>query len=121
MPAGGPPYAADLYSVIKRGAGKSSLLLSSDQTLSDQGERLWKRLLAVGHKIAVFDTATHQYVLSPNENPDELSKYVGDGNSKYIFVISENELPRISTRHGIEIMELKGVSGYPLSEIFDGI
>ena len=51
---GKPPYASDLYNLILKDNNKS-MRLYSDESLSDEGYAIWKRLLDQGHKISVYD------------------------------------------------------------------
>jgi hypothetical protein len=52
--AGKPPYASDLYLDVLD-SSHTPVRLVSDQSLSDEGLDIWRRLLEGGHRILVYD------------------------------------------------------------------
>lgn len=115
-----PPYASDLYLLIKQDLSMLNLVFTSDSMLSADAIKLWSRLANQGEHISVYDTQASQYVLSPIETVDELSKYLGDHNSsQYVFVLSESIQEFKGIAHSVALMELKRKAGYPLQELFN--
>ena len=113
-------YASELYCIIKDDAAATNLVFSSDEFISDDAIRLWSRLVAQGHKIAVFDSVSGKYILSPISSQDELLSFVGNQDRRrYVFVMSESLLAQRGAIHGNAIMEIKRKSGYPLNQLFE--
>lgn len=120
IPAGSAPYASDMYLLIKQDLSGNSLAFASDELMSDDAVKLWKRLSARGNTISVYDTSTHQYALNAVSDASELESFIGGPeNQKYIFVLSESREHYIGTRHAIRLMELKRQSGYPMQQLFE--
>jgi hypothetical protein len=116
---GSPPFASDLYVLIKEDSNNNNLVFASDEFLSDGGIKLWQGMVSKGYKIAVFDTSTGKYVLSQVANVEELAQYLGAGDSrKYVFVMAESIQNIRGVMHSFAIMELKRKAGYPLFEQF---
>ena len=114
---GSPPYASDLYLIIKSDIGSANLALSSDSMISDDAIRLWKGLVSRGNAVSVFDKNQHQYVLQNVTSADKLNNFIGDASSsRYVFVLSESVKHQRGIQHAITIIELKRMSGYPLFE-----
>lgn len=96
---GRPPYATDLYDAVladrKNIEGNiNSIKLMSDQTLSDDGIAIWKRLLQQGHKISVYNNKNPGESLKQITTPDELMTYFQDDNTdfrQWQYVISESD------------------------------
>ena len=115
-----PPYASDLYLLIKQDLSTLNLVFTSDSMLSSDAVKLWSRITTQGEHIAVYDTQTSQYVLNPVKTIDELSNYLGNHtSSRYIFVLSESVQKFKGIAHSFELMELKRNAGYPLQELFE--
>jgi hypothetical protein len=116
---GSQPYASDLYLIIQNDLD-SNVVLSSDKFLSDDGEKIWKRLVSNGRRISVYDSSTNKYVLDKIETADQLSSYIGGfDKEKYLFVISETLQKFLALNHSFRILELKRLSGYPLARLFE--
>jgi hypothetical protein len=76
--AGKPPYASDLYLDVLD-SSHMPVRLVSDQSLSDEGLSIWRRLLEGGHKILVYDNnepGTGRQLVS---DTDELLRYFKHG------------------------------------------
>lgn len=115
-----PPYASDLYLLIKQDLSSLNLVFTSDNMLSSDAVNLWTRIANQGERISVYDTQSSQYVLNPVKSVDELSKYLGDHtSSQYVFVLSENIQEFKGVTHSFALMELKRNAGYPLQELFE--
>lgn len=87
-----PPYASDLYNTILDSTGRS-IRLMSDETLSDEGYDLWKRLLTQGHKISVYDREHPGQTMITIDTLDDMEKYFKTGDTsfkRYQYVISES-------------------------------
>ena len=89
---GKPPYASDLYNVILNSTGRS-IRLMSDETLSDEGYDIWKRLLSQGNKVSVYDKEHPGQTMITVDTLDDMEKYFKTGDSlfkRYQYVISES-------------------------------
>lgn len=87
-----PPYASDLYNIILTD-NKRSLRLMSDNSLSDEGYAIWKRLLNQGHKISVYDKENPGSSFVALKSLDDMAKYFAhdDTNFKrYQYVLSKS-------------------------------
>lgn len=115
IPVGSKPFASDLYMIIKDDSTTDNLVFTSDEFLSNDGERLWKRLVSNGGIVSVYDTSSNQYVLTSIHHKNELSNYLGDTNKrKYLFVLSESIQEARGAVHSFAIMELKRKANWPL-------
>lgn len=118
--AGNPPFAGDLYVIIKEDALAVNLVFTSDEFLSDSGIKLWQNIVTKGYKVAVYDTLSRQYVLSQVTKPDDMLAFLGDADKrKYIFVMSESTQHIRAVIHSFSIMDLKRQAGYPLFENYE--
>lgn len=87
-----PPYMSDMYDMILRD-NKQSIRLVSDDQLSDDGFKLWKRLLNLGHKISVYDRENPGLSFKSFTNISDLEQYFKLHDQKftrYQFVLSES-------------------------------
>ncbi|CAB4129703.1 hypothetical protein UFOVP116_87 [uncultured Caudovirales phage] len=120
IPQGSPPFASELYLEIKLDTGKAALVLTSDNLMSTDGEKLWKGLVQRGNKLSVYDTELSKYVLTPIESISQLDDFLGDfTKNKYVFVLSETADQQRGTMHSINIMELKRLANWPLFEFIE--
>lgn len=117
IPKGSVPYASQLYLIIKEDISTLDLVFSSDNIMSDDAIKLWKRMASSGHAISVYDSQTSKYELTPIASISDLEKYIGGPDkARYTFVLSENMEYQRSTIHSVNIMELKRIILYPLFE-----
>lgn len=75
---GKPPYASDLYLDVLD-SSHTPVRMVSDQSLSDEGLGIWRRLLVGGHKILIYDNkmpGTGRQLVS---DTDELLSYFKHG------------------------------------------
>ena len=115
IPAGAAPFASNLYMIIKDDSSSENLVFTSDEFLSNDGEKLWNRLANSGGVVSVYDTSINQYVLKSIQNKNELSNYLGDTDKrKYLFVLSESIQEARGAIHSFAIMELKRKANWPL-------
>lgn len=98
---GRPPFASDLYAAIIDDLG-GSLRLTSDVQLSDEGLKIWKRLLDHGYTVSVYDRENPGASFLQLKNDSDLDQYFkNDDRSfrRYQYVISESA-------HAIELKHL---------------
>lgn len=85
----GPPYASALYKLILEDI-PANLKLLSDQTMTDSGITIWKRLFKDDYRILVYDSdnpgSSHQLI----KGIDEFNLFFDDANNfkKYQFVLT---------------------------------
>ena len=97
-PKSQPPYATDLYDLILRDQRTKniSLSLKSDTKLTDDGFKIWARLLDQGHVISVFDRSNPTGTMQHITTPEELLKFMGGlQHIQYQYVLSESSSPTL--------------------------
>lgn len=97
---GNPPFATDLYNAILDSTGRS-IRLMSDNVLSDEGYDVWKRLLAQGHSISVYDAENPGQTMNTVKSAEELDQYFNPGDSRmkrYQYILSETGNCLIETK-----------------------
>ena len=92
---GRPPFASDLYlTVLSDQTSRSfnAILLKSDETMSDEGLGIWKRLLGAGHKISVYNKQNPGQSHIQLNSVEELDQFFSDERSsrQFQFILSEN-------------------------------
>lgn len=90
---GRAPFASDLYDLILNDSGRS-LRLFSDESLSDEGYAIWKRLLQKGHKISVYDRENPGKSFVTVDSLADMEKYFAQDDTdfkRYQYVLSESE------------------------------
>ena len=94
---GRPPFASDLYSLVladrKSAAGIDAIRIMSDTQLSDEGYSIWAKMLANGHKLAVYDKETPGRSLQDISSEEELRSFFKDDDRsfrRYQYVLSES-------------------------------
>jgi hypothetical protein len=88
---GKPPYASDLYKLILKDSGQS-IRLFSDDSLSDEGYEIWKRLFNQGLKISVYDRVNPGKSFVTIDSEDDMNKYFKNDDTdfkRYQYVLSE--------------------------------
>lgn len=91
---GRAPWASDLYNLVLKDNPKS-LRLISDQSLSDEGYNIWKRLFNMGHKVSVYDRENPGASFVTLSSVDDMANYFADDDTdfkRYQFVLSESEV-----------------------------
>lgn len=89
---GKQPYASDLYNLILKDSGKSIRLISDD-SLSDEGYALWKRLFNQGHKISIYDRTEPGKSFQTLDSIEDMDRYFAHDDSdfrRYQYVLSES-------------------------------
>jgi hypothetical protein len=100
---GKPPYASDLYSAILKDTDKN-IRLTSDDSLSDEGYGIWKKLFKLGYTISVYDISDFKKVgqslisLTSIEDMDNYFKNDDNNYKKYQYVLSENGIAGVRVR-----------------------
>jgi hypothetical protein len=97
---GKQPHASQLYSAILKDTDKSLRILSDTQ-LSDEGFSLWKKMLALGHKISVYDNKDPGKTFKSFEIEKEMEQYFKDDDTdflRYQYILSENVLDYCTVR-----------------------
>lgn len=116
---GKPPFASDLYGAILKHSAKNIKLMSDDQ-LSDEGFAIWKKLVAKGFKVSVYDIKEPGKSFQSFENPVELDKFFRNDDSdfrRYRYVLSENAMSYASMRASFRLRLLReSVPGMALSD-----
>lgn len=106
---GKAPFASDLYSAILKDSGKN-IRLMSDSQLSDEGLDLWKKMVAGGHKVSVYDRNEPGKTFASFNEPSELDaffKYDDTDYLRYQYVLSENVLEYCSMRASFRLRLLR--------------
>jgi hypothetical protein len=88
---GRPPFASMLYSAIVQHAGENVRVMS-DAFLSDEGLKVWKKLVQMGHKVSVYDSAEPGKSFKTFSDPSELDAFIANADqaaARYQFVLSE--------------------------------
>jgi hypothetical protein len=109
------PYASDLYSEVLEDSKSNNpaIKLYSDKSLSEEGFKIWQRLLDKGHKISVYDVSDKNHIeLQKITNIDDLKKYhMQDPEfQKYRYVISETSYTS-DLNHFFVLREYRRLSG----------
>lgn len=105
---GRPPYASDLYAAIINDR-RGSIRLMSDETLSDEGLLLWKRLVTQGFKVSVYDQNEPGKSFKQLTDPASLDQFFKDddrSHRRYQYIVSESG-HSIEVRHLFETRRLR--------------
>lgn len=94
--AGKPPFASDLYLAVlnDRNGANNSISLSSDDTMSDKGFAIWKRLLHAGHSISMYDKSAPGQTHTRINSVEELASFFKDDDRnfrRYQYILSEGD------------------------------
>ena len=110
-----PPYASDLYLniLLDQKSVNKTIRLSSDDLLSTSGIRIWKRLLATGNSISVYDRDNPGSTFKTIETQQELESYYGNGDHRrYQYVLSETHSEGfLDTKSSFELRRIQELSG----------
>ena len=109
-----PPYMTDLYQAVLADTGQS-IRLFSDSQLSNGGMAVWRKLLAAGCKISVYDRHNPGGSFVTISDADQLEQYFQDDDTdyrRYQYVLSEaqSHLDTLSYFGTRRIRELSGQS-----------
>lgn len=109
-----PPYMTDLYQAVLADTGQS-IRLFSDTQLSNGGMDVWRKLLAAGCKISVYDRHNPGGSFVTISDADQLEQYFQDDDTdyrRYQYVLSEaqSHLDTLSYFGTRRIRELSGQS-----------
>jgi hypothetical protein len=94
--SGNPPFASDLYIAVlnDRKGANNAISLSSDDTMSDKGFDIWKRLLQSGHSISMYDKSAPGQTHVRINSVDELASFFKDDDRdfrRYQYILSEGD------------------------------
>lgn len=87
---GRAPYASDLYAAVLDDNNQSVLM--SDSQLSDEGLRLWQRMIEMGYAVTVYDEHNPGRTRKTFTKPQQLMRYFEDGEAefeRYRYVLSK--------------------------------
>jgi len=120
---GKAPFASDLYTAILHDQ-QSSIRILSDETLSDEGYNIWKRLFKLGNKISVYDKQTPGQTFQTFNNIEDMDEYFQYDNTdyqRYQFVLSPQGIILGETRNNFHIRRIRettplGVEDYKPSK-----
>ena len=98
---GQPPYASDLYDAVLHDMKNleyrfSTIKISSDDKLSEEGLGIWKKLLQKGHKIMIYDSSSDvpgqtQIRITSEEELNNFFKMNDPSFGRYRYVVSESK------------------------------
>lgn len=89
---GKAPFASNFYAFIAKDAGEN-IRLKSDKFLSDEGYKVWKKLVSSGLKVSVYDADEPGKTFKTFDEPDELDKFFKHDDSdyeRYQYILSES-------------------------------
>lgn len=107
---GKPPYASELYKFILDNNKHLSLVLMSDESLSDEGKSIWDRLFRMGVNISVYDKENPGKsftTLKTKEEMDQYFKYDNSDFKRYQYVLSESGEMLAETRSYFHIRKFR--------------
>jgi len=114
-----PPYAADLYNIIlqdrKNIPHSRSIRVLSDQQLSDDGLKVWKRLFNKGHSIMIYDANDPSIFSGPITSEAQLLLYFKKNDASYCrwqYVLSENKLSSVDINTFFHTYRLRKLAGF---------
>jgi hypothetical protein len=88
---GKPPFASDIYSAIIKHAGENVRVMS-DKFLSDEGFKVWKKLVQLGHTVSVYDSDEPGKSFKTFDDAADLDAFFANDDSdftRYQFILSE--------------------------------
>ena len=86
--------------MYKRQDNNRSIRLFSDDSLSDEGYSIWKRLFALGHRVSVYDKENPGKSFVTFKSQQEMDNYFADNPDlkRYQYVLSESNDVLAETR-----------------------
>ena len=108
-----PPYASDLYTAILNDTHRP-IRLFSDSSLSDEGLKIWKRLVQLGNSVSVYNRENPGQTFKTFDSPEELDQFFSGTDasfSKYQFMISEVGPTLAETRSFFNLRRVRELSG----------
>jgi len=87
-----PPFASDVYLNILKDS-KKDICLHSDETLSEDGFKIWKKLFNSGHKVCLYAKDKPTQTLEKFSSLEEMEKYFKKDKSyrNYSYVLCESQ------------------------------
>jgi hypothetical protein len=108
-----PPWASDLYMRILQDCA-TPLRLMSDHSLTHEGLKIWKTLLAQGVTIMVYDTQNPGVTNKMVTSTQELLKHFGDGDAdfkRYQYVLTLGNHMLAETRGLFNTRRMRELAG----------
>ncbi len=108
-------FATELYPTIIRNNNKS-LVLISDEYLTDQGLNVWIRLLNLGYPISVYDRENPKQGLTPLKTQTQLMQFFKSKDAtkkRYQYVLSGSDAKLGESMVFFNTKRLRILSGYP--------
>ena len=109
---GQPPYASEFYHDILQDS-HTAIRIMSDDKLSDEGMAVWKKLLAQGHKISVYDANSPGQSFITLSDVEDLDKFFSKTDlsyKRYQFVLTEDNIVHIETRSFFNLRRFRELS-----------
>lgn len=110
---GKSPFASDLYAEILKDSDKS-IRFMSDDSLSDEGFKIWKRLVSLGHKVSVYDKKEPGKSFKTFTDSSELDRFLKHddrGFKRYQYVLSESALKLTSVTAYFTLRRMRELAG----------
>lgn len=115
-------HTTELYDLVLKDNHKSIKLMSDDR-LSDDGYKLWKRLLQMGHAISVYDNHTPGQTLQTLKSVEDMEQFfkVNDSSARrWQYVLSEQGVKLGETRSFFNTRRMRELCGMGLTD-YNGV
>lgn len=115
-------HATELYDLVLKDNHKSIKLMSDDK-LSDDGYKLWKRLLQMGHAISVYDNHNPGQTLQTLKSVEDMEQFfkVNDSSARrWQYVLSEQGVKLGETRSFFNTRRMRELCGMGLTD-YNGV
>jgi len=118
---GRKPFASDLYNAVlkdRNAGGINSIRIMSDEQLSEEGFKIWARLLSQGHKISVYVARNPGQSFTQINNIEDMKKYFKDDDTdyqQYQYVITESK-KLVETIMSFNTRRMRELSGLSLTD-----
>lgn len=112
-----PPFSSDLYAEILRDNNQS--ILFSDTQMSDEGLKIWKRLVKQGYPVSVYDRNNPGKSFKTFTDPTELDQFFKDDNRdfrRYQYILSSPGEVLAETRGHFNTRRYRELSGLALED-----
>ena len=109
---GQPPYASEFYHEILQDS-HTAIRIMSDDKLSDEGMAVWKKLLAKGHKISVYDSNKPGQTFHTLQHVEDLDGFFSKTDplyKRYQFVLTEDNIVYMETRGFFNLRRFRELS-----------
>jgi len=113
----GNTYATDLYRVALSDSGKS-LRFTSDDMMTSDGIKVWKRLVTDGFKVSIYDKNNPSELIQIT-NPSELESYFKPNErsfARWQYVLSESHEKSADIWYNFRVMKIQESSGIKVTK-----